>query len=56
MTDLFKRQQSDKTLAKSEALRQAMLSQIDQGDMGEGKARKYSCALLFWVPFEMAGD
>jgi hypothetical protein len=33
-----------------------MLSQIDQGGMGERKAMKYSCALLFWVPFVVAGD
>ena len=57
MTDLFKRQQSDKTLAKSEALRQAMLGQIDQGGMGEGKAMKYSYAHpLFWAPFVVVGD
>jgi CHAT domain-containing protein len=57
MTALFKRQQSDKTLAKSEALRQAMLGQIDQGGMGEGKAMKYSYAHpLFWAPFVVVGD
>jgi CHAT domain-containing protein len=57
MTDLFKRQQSDKTLAKSEALRQAMLGQIDQGGMGEGKVMKYSYAHpLFWAPFVVVGD
>jgi CHAT domain-containing protein len=57
MTDLFKRQQGDKTLAKSEALRQAMLGQIDQGGMGEGKAMKYSYAHpLFWAPFVVVGD
>jgi CHAT domain-containing protein len=57
MTDLFKRQQENKGLQKSEALRQAMLAQIDQGGVKEGSAMKYSYAHpLFWAPFVVVGD
>ena len=57
MTDLFKRQQQNQGLAKSEALRQAMLYQVDQGGMREGNTMKYSYAHpLFWAPFVVVGD
>jgi len=57
MTDLFKRQQQNQGLAKSEALRQAMLNQVDQGGMREGNTMKYSYAHpLFWAPFVVVGD
>ena len=57
MTDLFKRQQDNKALAKPEALRQAMLAQIDQGGMKDGSTMKYSYAHpLFWAPFMVVGD
>ncbi|WP_062311095.1 CHAT domain-containing protein [Polynucleobacter sinensis] len=57
MTDLFKRQQQNQGLPKSEALRQAMLNQVDQGGMREGGAMKYSYAHpLFWAPFVVVGD
>jgi len=57
MTDLFKRQQQTQGLTKSEALRQAMLNQIDQGGMKEGGTMKYSYAHpLFWAPFVVVGD
>lgn len=57
MTDLFKRQQQNQGLAKSEALRQAMLNQVDQGGMKEGNTMKYSYAHpLFWAPFVVVGD
>ena len=57
MTDLFKRQQDNKALAKPEALRQAMLAQIDQGGVKDGSAMKYSYAHpLFWAPFVVVGD
>jgi CHAT domain-containing protein len=55
MTDLFKRQQG-KT-SKAESLREAMLYQIEQGGMMEGKTMKYSYAHpLFWAPFVLVGD
>lgn len=57
MTDLFRRQQQNQGLAKSEALRQAMLNQVDQGGMKEGNTMKYSYAHpLFWAPFVVVGD
>jgi CHAT domain-containing protein len=57
MTDLFKRQQGSKDLQKSEALRQSMLAQIDQGGAKEGNTMKYSYAHpLFWAPFVVVGD
>jgi CHAT domain-containing protein len=57
MTDLFKRQQQTQGLTKSEALKQAMLNQIDQGGMKEGATMKYSYAHpLFWAPFVVVGD
>jgi CHAT domain-containing protein len=57
MTDLFKRQQENKGLQKSEALRQAMLAQIDQGGAKDGNTMKYSYAHpLFWAPFVVVGD
>lgn len=57
MTDLFKRQQQNQGLAKSEALRQAMLNQVDQGGMREGNTMRYSYAHpLFWAPFVVVGD
>ena len=57
MTDLFKRQQDNKALAKPEALRQAMLAQIDQGGVKDGSTMKYSYAHpLFWAPFVVVGD
>ena len=57
MTDLFKRQQENKSLQKSEALRQAMLAQIDQGGAKDGSTMKYSYAHpLFWAPFVVVGD
>lgn len=57
MTDLFKRQQQTQGITKSEALRQAMLNQVDQGGMKEGNAMKYSYAHpLFWAPFVVVGD
>jgi len=57
MTDLFKRQQQTQGLNKSEALRQAMLAQIDIGGVKEGATMKYSYAHpLFWAPFVVVGD
>ena len=58
MTDLFQRQQSGgPSLAKAEALRQAMLHQIDHGGVGDGQAMSYVYAHpLFWAPFVVVGD
>lgn len=57
MTDLFKNQQKAQGMSKAELLRQAMLSQIDQGGMKEGVNMKYAYAHpLFWAPFVVVGD
>jgi CHAT domain-containing protein len=57
MTDLFKNQQKTQGTSKAELLRQAMLTQIDQGGMKEGATMKYSYAHpLFWAPFVVVGD
>jgi CHAT domain-containing protein len=57
MTDLFKNQQKAQGTSKAELLRQAMLTQIDQGGMKEGANMKYAYAHpLFWAPFVVVGD
>ena len=57
MTDLFKNQQKAQGTSKAELLRQAMLTQIDQGGMKEGATMKYSYSHpLFWAPFVVVGD
>lgn len=56
MTDLFKRQNQDKTISKPEALQQASLQLISQGQP-DAKEENYSYAHpLFWAPFMMVGD
>jgi len=57
MTDLFKTQQKAQEFSKAELLRQAMLTQIDQGGMKQGATMKYAYAHpLFWAPFVVVGD
>jgi CHAT domain-containing protein len=58
MTDLFKRQQTgNASMAKPEALRQAMMELVDRGGMKAAGAMKYSYAHpLFWAPFVVVGD
>lgn len=58
MTDLFRRQQtSNASMAKPEALRQAMMELVDRGGMKANGAMKYSYAHpLFWAPFVVVGD
>ncbi len=57
MTDLFRTQQKASNTSKAELLRQAMLSQIDNGGMKEGNNMKYAYAHpLFWAPFVVVGD
>ena len=57
MTELFKRQALTPTLAKPEALRQAMLELADKGLYAEGKSGSYVYAHpLFWAPFVVVGD
>jgi CHAT domain-containing protein len=57
MTDLFRTQQKASNTSKAELLRQAMLSQIDQGGVKDGDNMKYAYAHpLFWAPFVVVGD
>ena len=56
MTDLFNRQNQDKTLSKPQALQQASLQLLSQGQP-DAKEENYSYAHpLFWAPFMMVGD
>jgi CHAT domain-containing protein len=56
MTDLFKRQNQDKTISKPQALQQASLQLLSQGKP-DAKEESYSYAHpLFWAPFMMVGD
>ena len=57
MTDFFRTQQKASNTSKAELLRQAMLSQIDQGGVKDGDNMKYAYAHpLFWAPFVVVGD
>ncbi len=56
MTDLFKRQSHDQSLSKPQALQQASLQLLFQGQP-DAKEENYSYAHpLFWAPFMMVGD
>jgi CHAT domain-containing protein len=56
MTDLFNRQNQDKSLSKPQALQQASLQLLSQG-RPDAKEENYSYAHpLFWAPFMMVGD
>ena len=58
VTDLFHRQAVDPKLDRAEALRQAMLSLIDQGGYvdGTGKMLFSYAHPLFWAPYSIIGD
>jgi CHAT domain-containing protein len=58
VTDLFRRQASDPKITRGEALRQAMISLIDQGGYvdGTGKMLFSYAHPLFWAPYSMIGD
>ena len=57
MTDVFARQQKAPDTPKSEALREAMIDEIDHGGMKDGAVLKYAYAHpLFWAPFVLVGD
>ncbi|NBV72334.1 MAG: CHAT domain-containing protein [Burkholderiaceae bacterium] len=56
MTDLFNRQNQDKAMSKPQALQQASLQLLSQGQP-DAKDENYSYAHpLFWAPFMMVGD
>jgi len=57
VSDLFRRQAADPKLARSEALRQAMLGLIDGPGFMYGGKPTYSYAHpLFWAPYSIIGD
>ncbi|PPQ44284.1 CHAT domain-containing protein [Rhodopseudomonas palustris] len=58
VTDLFKRQAGDAKLARSEALRQAMMALVDgPGHVGsDGKTDFTYAHPLFWAPYTIIGD
>ena len=58
VTDLFKRQSDDKTLARGEALRQAMMAMVDgQGYTDVAGKTEFAYAHpLFWAPYTIIGD
>jgi CHAT domain-containing protein len=58
VTDLFKRQATDKQLARGEALRQAMMAMVDgQGYTDAAGKTEFAYAHpLFWAPYTIIGD
>jgi CHAT domain-containing protein len=58
VTDLFTRQAGDSKLARSEALRQAMMALVDgPGHLGgDGKTDFTYAHPLFWAPYTIIGD
>ena len=57
ITDLFRRQASDPSLARGEALRQAMMALVDSGIYAEGGKTLYTYAHpLFWAPYSIIGE
>jgi CHAT domain-containing protein len=56
MTDLFKRQNNDRSVSKSQALQQASLDLLNQGRPDERDARYSYAHPLFWAPFVVVGD
>ena len=58
-TDLFRRQATDGSLTRTEALRQSMLAMIDGGayaDPTTGEALFAYAHPIFWAPFSLIGD
>jgi CHAT domain-containing protein len=58
ISDLFKRQAADPKLARSEALRQVMMTLVDgRGYVGsDGKTPFAYAHPLFWAPYSIIGD
>ena len=58
VTDLFKRQATDRELTRSEGLRQAMIALMDgPGYVGADGKTEFSYAHpLFWAPYSIIGD
>ena len=59
VSDIFRNQQSDKTLSRSGALRKSMIGLIDDAtliDQATGKIIASYAHPLFWAPFIIVGD
>jgi CHAT domain-containing protein len=57
VTDLFRRQAADPSLARGEALRRAMMALVDEGGRVEAGKMVYSYAHpLFWAPYSIVGE
>jgi CHAT domain-containing protein len=58
VADLFRRQRADPTIARAEALRQAMMGMLDAGGKDDGTGKMvYSYAHpIFWAPYTVIGD
>src|SRR5436190_5072350 len=58
VTDLFKRQADDATIARGEALRQAMMTLVDGPGFAneQGKSEFAYAHPLFWAPYTIIGD
>ena len=57
-TDIFKRQATDASHSRADALRQSMLGLIDKGGLIDAKGKMvFSYAHpIFWAPFSLVGD
>ena len=58
ITDLFRRQAADASLARGDALRQAMMALVDgRGNVDESGKTQFAYAHpLFWAPYSIIGD
>ncbi len=58
ISDLFRRQSTDPTLPRSEALRQAMMALLDTGGFKDdaGQTAFVYAHPLFWAPYSLIGD
>jgi CHAT domain-containing protein len=59
VSDIFRHQQSDKTLSRAGALRKSMIGLIDDAtliDEATGKIIASYAHPLFWAPFVIVGD
>jgi CHAT domain-containing protein len=57
VTDLFRRQATDPSLGRAEALRRAMLGVMDgPGYVGEGNEKFSYGHPIFWAPYTLIGD
>ena len=59
VSDIFRNQQSDKTLSRAAALRKSMIGLIDEAtliDQATGKIIASYAHPLFWAPFVIVGD